>query len=368
MPKKTIKIPAKLDYLSILDEHGKLDRKLEPKLSKELLRTMHDKMLLARRFDERMFSLQRQGRLGTFAPVKGQEAAQIGAAAALNESDWIVPAFRELAAYVWRDLPLEGLLLYNAGYNEGGRVPDGAHVLPIAIPVGSQMLHAAGLAYGLKLQKKREIAMTFFGDGATSEGDFHEAMNFAMVYACPMVFICQNNHYAISVPRAKQTTSRTLAQKAFAYDMPCMQVDGNDVLAVYAAAKEAVERARTRHIPTLIECVTYRLSVHTTVDDPSKYRSQQEVKQWEKRDPIPRFQRYLKSKKLLSDADIKKTEEQIEQDIAKAVEAWQGQMAGLTDPSVMFEHLYAEMPPSLHAQREAFRKEWVERTDEAANG
>ena len=368
MPKKAIKIPAKLEYLSILDEHGKLDRKLEPKLSKELLRTLHEKMLLARRFDERMFSLQRQGRLGTFAPVKGQEAAQIGAMAALTESDWIVPAFRESAAYIWRGLPLEGLLLYNAGYNEGGRVPDGAHFLPIAIPVGSQMLHAAGLAYGLKLQKKNEITLTFFGDGATSEGDFHEAMNFAMVYACPMLFICQNNHYAISVPRAKQTTSRTLAQKAFAYDMPCMQVDGNDVLAVYTAAKEAVERARTRHIPTLIECVTYRLSVHTTVDDPTKYRSQQEVKQWEKRDPIPRFQRYLKSKKILSDADVKKTEELVEQEIAKAVEAWQGQMARLTDPSVMFDHLYAEMPPSLQAQREAFRKEWAERTKEAPHG
>ena len=193
-------------------------------------------------------------------------------------------------------------------------------------------------------------------------------MNFAMVYACPMLFICQNNHYAISVPRAKQTTSRTLAQKAFAYDMPCMQVDGNDVLAVYTAAKEAVERARTRHIPTLIECVTYRLSVHTTVDDPTKYRPQQEVKQWEKRDPIPRFQRYLKSKKILSDADVKKTEELVEQEIAKAVEAWQGQMARLTDPSVMFDHLYAEMPPSLQAQREAFRKEWAERTKEAPHG
>jgi pyruvate dehydrogenase E1 component alpha subunit len=329
---------------------------------------MHEKMLLARHFDERMFSLQRQGRLGTFAPVKGQEAAQIGAVAALNDSDWIVPAFREVAAYVWRGLPLEGLLLYNAGYNEGGRVPDGEHFLPIAIPVGSQMLHAAGLAYGLKLQKKREITMTFFGDGATSEGDFHEAMNFAMVYSCPMVFICQNNHYAISVPRSKQTTSRTLAQKAFAYDMPCLQVDGNDVLAVYTAAKEAVERARKHKLPTLIECVTYRLSVHTTVDDPSKYRTQKEVEEWEKRDPIPRFQRYLKQKKILSDADAKKTEERVEQEIAKGVEAWQGQVARLTDPSVMFDHLYAEMPPSLRAQRESFAQEWTQRSKEASHG
>lgn len=368
MPRTAIKIQSRLEYLSILDERGKVDRMLQPKLSTELLLTLHEKMLLSRRFDERMFSLQRQGRLGTFAPVKGQEAAQIGAVAALNDSDWIVPAFREVAAYIWRGLPLEGLLLYNAGYNEGGRVPDDAHFLPISIPVGSQMVHAAGLAYGLKLQKKQDIAMTFFGDGATSEGDFHEAMNFAMAYACPVVFICQNNQYAISVPRAKQTTSRTLAQKAFAYDMPCIQVDGNDVLAVYVAAKEAVERARKHQIPTLIECVTYRLSVHTTVDDPTKYRSKEEEKQWEKRDPIPRFQRYLKSRKLLSDAEMTRVEAHIEQDIAKAVEDWQGQMTRLTDPSVMFDHLYAERPPSLQAQLEAFQKEWAERTDEAGHG
>lgn len=368
MPRIPVETPSKLEYLSILDEQGHVDRELEPDLPDDLLRKMHEKMLLTRRFDERMLSLQRQGRLGTFAPVQGQEAAQIGAVAALKPSDWLVPSFREPVVHVWRDLPLEGLLLYTAGYNEGGLVPEGQHVLPISVPVGSQMLHAAGLAYGLRLQGKAEIVLTFFGDGATSEGDFHEAMNFAAVFACPLVFVCQNNQYAISLPRARQTTSRTLAQKAFAYDMPCLQVDGNDVLAVYSAVREAAERARKKRVPTLIECLTYRLSVHTTVDDPSKYRSEEEVQQWKKRDPLPRFQHYLKGKKLLSDGDLPGLEARIEQRIKDAIEAWQEQVAKLNDPVVMFDHLYAERPRALQEQRDAFLEERTARGKEATDG
>lgn len=368
MPRTRVETPSQLEYLSILDEQGHVDQELDPNLPEALLRKLHEKMLLARRFDERMLSLQRQGRLGTFAPVQGQEAAQIGAVAALEQSDWVVPSFREMAAYVWWDLPLEGLLLYTSGYNEGGRVPEGQHMLPTAVPVGSQMLHAAGLAYGLRIQGKAEIALTFFGDGATSEGDFHEAMNFAAVFACPVIFICQNNQYAISLPRSKQTTSRTLAQKAFAYDLPCLQVDGNDVLAVYCATREAAERARTHHVPTLIECLTYRLSVHTTVDDPSKYRSDEEVAQWKTRDPLPRFQNYLRGRQLLSDEDLTNLETRTETRIQAAIEAWQQQVSTLSDPVVIFEHLYAERPRSLQEQRDAFLKEWARHGKEASDG
>ncbi|GKS60164.1 pyruvate dehydrogenase (acetyl-transferring) E1 component subunit alpha [Nitrospira sp.] len=368
MPRKTTYTPPAVEFLSILDEDGQVDAKLEPKLPQDFLRRLHDAMLLARRFDERMLSLQRQGRIGTFAPVKGQEAAQVGAAAVLSEQDWVVPSFRETAALVWRGLPLEGVLLYNAGYNEGGRVPDGQNFLPPSVPVGSQMLHAAGLAYGGKLKKSGAIVLTFFGDGATSEGDFHEALNFASVLACPVIFLCQNNHYAISMPRAKQTSSRTLAQKAIAYEMPCLQVDGNDVLAVYVAAKEAAERARAENRPTLIECVTYRLSVHTTVDDPSKYRSEEEVKTWERRDPLSRFQTYLRNLGMLAEKDVEAAEEAVSARIKTALHAWEDRMASLTDPAVMFEHLYASKPPALKEQQDRFVQEWSTRGEGARHG
>jgi pyruvate dehydrogenase E1 component alpha subunit len=369
MPRTTVDTSCTLEYLSILNANGELDPDLDPGLSKDLLHKIHYAMLLSRRWDERMLRLQRQGQIGTFAPVKGQEAAQIGAASAIEWTDWIVPSYREIAAYVWRELPLEGMLLYNAGYNEGGRVPDDQHFLTVSIPVGSQMLHAAGLAYGLKRQKKEEIVLTFFGDGATSEGDFHEAMNFAGVLACPVIFLCQNNQYAISVPRAKQTSSSTLAQKAFAYDIPGLQVDGNDVLAVHQAVKEAAHRARTEHRPTLIECLTYRLSVHTTVDDPSKYRSKEEEQEWEKRDPLPRFQQYLRQKEMLTDNDLREAEKSIEQRLKGAVQAWKEQMEKLENhPGAMFDHLYAEMPEFLQKQREDFLKEWKSRSREKKHG
>ena len=293
MPKTRIELPETIGHLSILDEHGDLDQDLEPAIPDELLLKLHRAMLLARRFDERMLSLQRQGRIGTFPPIKGQEAAQLGAAAVLRPSDWMVPAFREMAAEIWRGRSLESILLYYDGFDEGGRIPDDRNDLPISVPVGSQILHAVGLAWAIKYRGKDEVVMTFFGDGATSEGDFHEAMNFAGVFQTPVVFVCQNNQWAISIPRSKQTRSETLAQKALAYGMPGIQVDGNDVLAVYAAASEAVERARSGGGPTLIECVTYRLAMHTTADDPKRYRTDAEVEEWRRKDPITRFQNYL---------------------------------------------------------------------------
>lgn len=357
MPWTEVDTESTLQHLSILDADGTLDEKLEPDLSGDLLRQMHRCMLLSRRFDERMLSMQRQGRLGTFAPVRGQEATQIGAAAVLEPTDWVVQSYRETAANLWRGIPLEGLLLFNAGFNEGGRIPEEQCDTPISIPVGSQMLHAVGLAYGLRIQQKEGIAMTFFGDGATSQGDFHEAMNFAGVFDSPVVFVCENNQWAISLPRSHQTRSRTLAQKAFAYDLPCAQVDGNDILAVYTACREAAERARKDHVPTLIECVTYRLSVHTTVDDPSKYREQEEVERWKERDPLPRFQKYLTKKGILSDDQLEELEEEIKSEIDEAVHGAEEQIAKLTDPSVIFDHLFAEIPPYLAEQREQFRED-----------
>jgi len=358
MPRNVIELDYRVERLSILDENGKLDRDLEPDVSDELLLRFHRAMLLGRRFDERMLKLQRQGRIGTFAPIKGQEASQLGAVAALRESDWMVPAFRETAAQLWRGQSMESILLYYGGYMRGGAVSEEVRDLPVAIPVGTQTLHAVGIGYGIRYREGDDVALVFFGDGATSEGDFHEALNFAGVFRAPVIFVCQNNQYAISIPRSQQTRSKTLAQKALAYGIPGMQVDGNDVLAVYVAAQEAVERARSGEGPTLSENVTYRLSMHTTSDDPDRYRDEEEVEKWEARDPISRFQTYLKEKGLLNDDEIASLEEEIDAEIKEAVNRAEEQMKELDkEPLSMFEHVYAEMPPYLQEQREALAQE-----------
>ncbi|MDA8307607.1 MAG: pyruvate dehydrogenase (acetyl-transferring) E1 component subunit alpha [Deltaproteobacteria bacterium] len=360
MPIQEIDLPHRITYLSILDREGQVDEALDPRLSEELLLKLYRAMVLARRFDERMLILQRQGKIGTFAPVKGQEA-QIGAAAALEPNDWITPSFRETPVEMWRGKPMENILLYFSGYNEGGDMPEGLNLLPVSVPVGSQMSHAVGIAFGLRYRGQKSVAATFFGDGATSQGDFHEAMNFASVYQLPVVFICQNNHWAISLPRSRQTNSATLAQKAIAYDMQGIQVDGNDILAVYSAVKEAAERGRAGGGPTLIEMVTYRLSMHTTADDPKKYRSEQEVAEWESRDPITRFEKYLTQRGMLDEQKIRSITQEIKAEISLAEQRWEEIAAKRIDPLDMFEHAYAEITPTLHDQREMLRKELEEK-------
>jgi pyruvate dehydrogenase E1 component alpha subunit len=358
MPREKIDLPHHVEYLSILDKDGNVDEELEPDIPEDLLQKLHRFMLLGRRFDERMLRLQRQGRIGTFAPIKGQEASQIGPVATLREDDWMVPAFREAGAMIWRGQSMDGILLLYGGYNQAGEIPEGINNLPVAVPVGTQILHAVGLAYGMKYRGDDRVAMTFFGDGATSEGDFHEGLNFAGVFQTPVVFVCQNNQWAISVPRNHQTRSETLAQKALAYGLPGIKVDGNDILATYIAAQEAVERARSGDGPTLIECVTYRRSVHTTADDPSRYRSEEEVEKWEERDPITRFQTYLKDKGLLSDETLEELEEEIDQEIRDAVERTEKRMEELADGAmVMFDNLYAELPDYVREQREELERE-----------
>jgi pyruvate dehydrogenase E1 component alpha subunit len=357
MPRTAIELPDRVDFLSILDENGNLDKELEPNVSDELLLKLYRAMIQARRLDERMLK-QRQGRLGTFAPIKGQEASQLGPVANLRDSDWLVPAFREAAAEAWRGRSLESILLYYNGFNQGGAVPEGSTNLPMTIPVGTQILHGAGLGYAIKYRHDDAVAMVFFGDGATSEGDFHEGLNFAAVFQVPTIFVCQNNQWAISLPRERQTRSKTLAQKALAYGMPGIQVDGNDILAMYAATREAVERARAGGGPTFIEAVTYRLSMHTTADDPTRYRKEAEVEEWQKKDPIPRFQRYLVDKGLLDENRIAQVEEEVENQLKEVVDRAEAQMKEMeNEPMIMFEHLYAELPPYLQEQREELARE-----------
>lgn len=354
MPRTELDVPPGLEYLSILDEDGELDEDLEPDLDDEMLIEMHRVMLLSRRFDDRRLRWQRSGRIGTFAPVKGQEAAQLGAVAALEEDDWMVPSFRETAAATWRGAPLTSFVLFDAGFNEGAAVEQGSRDLPIAIPVASQVPHAAGLAYATKQSGDDDVVMVFFGDGATSEGDFHEGMNFAGVFELPVVFVCQNNQWAISVPRDEQTASKSIAQKALAYGFPGLQVDGNDILASYVACEEAVDRARSGEGPMLVELSTYRLSVHTTADDPSKYRSEEEEEEWNERDPLPRFQNYLRDKGLLDEGDIDELESEIEEQIDDVWDEASQRMEELAgQPEAMFDHVYAEMPAHLSEQRHA---------------
>lgn len=341
-----------LERLSVLDENGELDDSNAPELDRDRLAAMFEAMLRARRFDERQLRLQRQGDIGTFAPVRGQEAAQIGAVAAIDADDWFVPSFRESAAALWRGVSMEDLLLYSAGYNEGGWLEQGGCNLPISIPVASQLPHAAGIAYALQRRESDRVVMTFFGDGATSEGDFHEAMNFAGVYGLPVVFLCQNNQWAISTPRDHQTRSSTLAQKSIAYGFPGIQVDGNDLFAVHAASREAVSRARDGDGPTLIEAVTYRMEVHTTADDPSKYRSKEEEKRWARRDPLDRVRQFLLHRDQLTEDGIRELEEDIETEIDYAWQRARKRMRKLTDPTVIFDHHYKDMPPRLEHQRD----------------
>ncbi len=345
MPRTSLEPQFAVSHLSILDSDGNLDVDLEPQLSPDDLRKLYRGMLLGRRLDERMLRLQRQGRIGTFAPGKGQEASQIGSAFALKSTDWLVPSFRETAAMLWRGWPIEKILLFFAGFLEGGQPGPDQRDLPVCIPVATQLPHAVGLAYAAQYKEDGAVVMACCGDGATSEGDFHEALNFAGVWHVPIVFLIQNNQWAISVPLKKQTHSRTIAQKALAYGFPGIQVDGNDVLAVYAASREAVERARAGDGPTLVECVTYRLGVHTTADDPTKYRSDEEVKAWERKDPLTRFSAYLEKKGLLEPG----LEAQIDQEIARGVQAFEATPP--PDPVAMFDHAYAELPPHLVGER-----------------
>ncbi len=357
MGRKRLSPANYIDYLSILDENGKLDSELEPNITSEKHLDMFRAMMLGRRFDERMLDLQRQGRIGTFPPIKGQEASQIGTAALLRDSDWMAPSFRETAAEIMRGRSMESVMLYYNGYNEGTIIPENQKDLPMSVPVASQIIHAVGLGWAAKYRQTDEVVMTFFGDGATSEGDFHEGLNCAAVYRTPVIFVCQNNQWAISLPLARQTHSKTLAQKALAYGMPGIQVDGNDILAVYAAASEAVDRARNGGGPTLIECVTYRIMMHTTADDPKRYRTDEEVEVWKKRDPVIRYQNYLDKKNILTAPLLSEIEGEIKQQIQTAIDRAENQMKELRDPLDMFDHLYSELPANLQVQKEALKKE-----------
>ena len=321
----------------------------EPPVDLEMALRLYRAMVFARAYDRKSMSLQRQGRLATYAPFEGQEAAQVGAAAALEPDDWLVATYRDAAAMWMQGYPLELLFAGRTGHEAGGRPPDHVNVMPPSITVGGHMLHAVGLAWAERIRGSSRIAMTMFGDGATSEGDFHEAMNFAGVFGVGVVFLCQNNGWAISLPRAEQTASETIAEKAIAYGMPGVQVDGNDVFAVYEAARQAVDRARDGGGPTLIEAVTYRMGPHTTADDPGRYRDADDTDGWAQRDPLERVRIYLSERDRWSE----EWQEEVESRTVDAVERAISLAESLyePDPEHVFGAVFESPTPTLDEQR-----------------
>ena len=355
MPRRRIDLDP-IDALSVVDAEGKVDHDLEPLLPPEDLRRLYRTFLLARRFDERMLFLQRQGRIGTYLPARGHEAAVLGSVYPLRPTDWLVPVWREWAAYVWRGWPLENLILLYAGLPEGTSVPAGIRDLPVCVPMGTHVPHAVGVACAVRARREDSVVLCYFGDGASSEGVCQEALNFAGVFQAPIVFVCVNNQWAISIPRSRQTRAKTLAHRALAYGFPGVQVDGNDLLAVVAATREAVTRARQGLGPTLIEAVTYRLTAHSTADDPAKYRSDADVRLWEEKEPLPRFRRYLTAKGVVDDALHARFEAEADAEVRAAIERAEARMREAR-PLDMFDHVYGDVPAEVEAQRREFQRE-----------
>src|SRR3989338_7187842 len=281
--KKTV-AEFSVDYYQVLDKDGNADMALMPKLSDEQLRQMYESMVFIRAFDQKAFNMQRQGRIGTYIQVAGQEASQVGAALAMESQDILFPSFRESGMLIARKHPIHRLLMYWNGDERGLFNEENIKNFPIAIPVGTHIPHAVGAGWAARLQKKDQVAVEVFGDGATSKGDFHEGLNFAGVFRANVVLFCQNNQWAISVPLEKQTKSKTIAQKAIAYGVEGVQVDGNDIIAVYAVMKKALEKARNGGGPTFIEALTYRMGDHSTSDDAKKYRDEAEAQRMKELD------------------------------------------------------------------------------------
>ncbi|MBN2796293.1 MAG: pyruvate dehydrogenase (acetyl-transferring) E1 component subunit alpha [Clostridia bacterium] len=287
-------VPQSEEMVQIMDPNGNIVKpEWMPNLSNEEIIEMYETMVFSRIIDEKILQYQRQGRILTYAPNLGQEAAQVGSGFAIKQTDWVASAFRELGVWLRKKAPLYNILLYWYGNEEGMHMPEEVRILPVSVPIASQLQHATGLAYASKYRNEPDVTLGYVGDGGTSQGDFHEALNFASVNQTPNVFIVQNNQFAISTRRAVQTKVKTIAEKALAYGMPGIQVDGNDIFAMYAVTKEAVDQARNGGGPTLIEAYTYRLGAHTTADDPTVYRDQEEVEEWLKKDPIDRLKKYM---------------------------------------------------------------------------
>ncbi len=345
-------LPADLTipYFRLIDPEGRARGAL-PGFAQDpaALKALYRAMMRARTFDQKAVSLQRTGRLGTYASCLGQEAIGVGVAAAMTPEDVLLPSFREHAAQMLRGVTMTELLLYWGGDERGSDFAGPREDFPVCIPVGTHAPHAVGVATAFKLRREARVAVCIFGDGATSRGDVYEAMNLAGVWQLPVVFVVNNNQWAISVPRKRQTAAATLAQKAIAAGFNGEQVDGNDVVAVRARVGAALEQARTGGGPRLIEALSYRLSDHTTVDDASRYRSDEEVSAHWKEEPIVRLRNYLAEAGQWTKADEEALIANCSQEVEAAAEAYLA--TALQPPGSLFDHLFAELPEELAAQR-----------------
>ncbi len=341
--------PLENKIYQVLNHKGEVVNKDDiPSLNNDQLVYLYKMMLYTRIIDDKALSYQRQGRMLTYAPNTGQEAAQIGSAYAMDKDDWLVPAFRELGAWLVRGVPLKNIYLYWYGNEWGSHMPEGVKVLPVSVPIASQMQHATGIGMANNIKGEESVVVAYVGDGGTSHGDFHEALNFAAVFKSPVVFIIQNNQYAISTSRKIQTISENLAQKAVAYGLPGIVVDGNDMFAVYNATKEAIDRARNGQGPTLIEAYTYRLGAHTTSDDPTKYRDDKEVEEWREKDPFIRFRKYLVDNNVLDENWEVETKTNLEKEVMETFESIENNSD--TEILDIFKYHYEKMTPQLQEQ------------------
>jgi pyruvate dehydrogenase E1 component alpha subunit len=334
MPIRTV-FDTSIEHVSILDEHGNFDEKLGKGLiPDEDVVALYEHMGVCRHLDEVAFKLQRSGRMGTYPQNMGQEATSLGAAYAIRRDDWMVTCYRENTGLCWHGLPMGHILLHWMGDERGNRIPEGVYCTPIAIPIGTQMLHAAGLAWGAKYRGEDRIAVTFFGDGATSEGDFHEAANFAANLDLPVVFVCQNNSWAISTPTTIQCSAPTVAQRGVAYGMECVQVDGNDLFAMVKVVRDA-------------------LGDHTTADDARRYRDAEELEQWKLRDPLIRLRDWLEARKLWDSGKEEALRERAKKEVAAVVK--EAEEISPPETSDIFEYTYAEPDDELRRQGDTLR-------------
>jgi pyruvate dehydrogenase E1 component alpha subunit len=344
----------------ILDTEGRIqDEDKVPHLSDKEFVKMYEDMLFARHFDERAISLQRQGRLGTYPPVKGHEAAQIGSTYALEEDDWVSITYRESAVPLARGVNPDDVLRYWRGDEAGNTAFVDENIFPINIVIGSQIPHSTGLGAALKYNSDDSRAVVcHFGDGATSEGDFHVGLNFAGVLNTPSVFFCNNNRWAISVPRERQTASKTLAQKAIGYGFEGIRVDGMDPLAIYNISRKALDKAKSPEKelqrPTLIESIQYRFGAHTTSDDPSVYRDEEQLQRWKQKDPITRFEKFLRRTGRLDDEDKQALQARNEERMTDAIEILEASDG--PSPDEMFTNTYAQQTNLLDKQSARLRE------------
>ncbi|GAA0465853.1 pyruvate dehydrogenase (acetyl-transferring) E1 component subunit alpha [Alkalibacillus silvisoli] len=335
----------------MIDDQGNIiDSSHELEINEELVQTMYYHMLRIRTFDRKSINLQRQGRIGTYPPFEGQEASQVGSALALKDGDWMFPTYRDHGATLTFGADMVRTFQYWNGRQEGCVPPSGKHIFPQAVPIATQIPHAVGAAWAEKRKGTNHIALAYFGDGATSEGDFHEGLNFATVFRTPTVFFNQNNGYAISIPIEKQMNSKTIAQKGLAYDLPSVRVDGNDCFSVYFETKRAVERARTGGGPTLLEAVTWRTGAHTTADDPTKYRPEGQGD--EIVHPIDRLEMFMKNYNFWDESWIKQTKERLDTEVEEAVEAMENSPAA--DPKDLFDHVFEQLPEQIEEQKDQY--------------